>query len=54
MKKWYVYFIGRHGEIRCHCFEDDEKQARHFSTLVGGNVSLEINGKVVLGDRWTV
>lgn len=47
MKKWFVYFLGRHGEKLCHCFEDDERQARHFASLVNGEVALEVNGRVV-------
>ena len=45
--KWYVYFTGRGGLWRCHCFEDDEKQARHFASLVNGQVELEINGRKI-------
>lgn len=48
MTKWFVYFFDRHGVKRCHCFENDEQQARHFSSLVDGEVVLEINGRVVL------
>lgn len=43
MVKWFVYFFGRHGEKRCHCFEDGEQQARHFASLVGGEIVLEID-----------
>lgn len=47
MIKWFVYFCDRPGENRCHCFEEDEQQARHFASLVAGKVSLEINGRVI-------
>ena len=43
----FVYFFGRHGEKRCHCFEDGEQQARHFASLVGGEIVLEIDGHIV-------
>lgn len=36
--KWYVYFFDRYGEKTCHCFEDDEQEARHFANLVDGEV----------------
>lgn len=35
--KWYVSFI-KNGFKVCHCFEDDELQARHFANLVNGTV----------------
>lgn len=38
--KWYVYFI-KDGRRICHCFEDDEKQARHFAALVNGELVKE-------------
>ena len=47
MVKWFVYFFGRHGEKRCHCFEDGEQQARHFASLAGGEIVLEIDGHIV-------
>ncbi len=47
MVKWFVYFIGRNGVKRCHCFENDEQQARHFASLVNGRVELEIDGHTV-------
>lgn len=37
--KWYVYFTDYRGIYRCHCFEDDEQQARHFASLVNGEVT---------------
>lgn len=33
--KWYVRFI-KNGTLCVRCFEDEEKQARHFSGLVNG------------------
>lgn len=36
--KWYVYFTNRYGRKVCHCFENDEPQARHFASLVNGDV----------------
>lgn len=51
MIKWFVYFIGQGGAYRCHCFEDDEQQARHFASLVNGKLTLEINGRVVLEEQ---
>ena len=38
--KWYVYF-NKNGRVICHCFEDDEKQAKHFAALVNGKVVKE-------------
>ena len=39
MERWYVYFISPNTKQKtCHCFEDDEKQARHFANLVSGIV----------------
>ena len=35
--KWYVKFY-KEGKAVFHCFEDDEKQARHFASLVNGYV----------------
>ena len=35
--KWYVNFY-KNGVLICHCFEDDEKQAKHFASLVNGTV----------------
>lgn len=35
--KWYVYFL-KNGIRTCHCFEEDEQQARHFASLVNGEV----------------
>lgn len=37
MKKWYVNFYNN-GVLISHCFEDDEKQAKHFASLVNGTV----------------
>lgn len=37
MKKWYVNFY-KNGVLISHCFEDDEKQAKHFASLVNGTV----------------
>lgn len=48
--KWFVYFIGEHGEKRCHCFEHEENQAKHFAKLVNGIAELEISGRTIL--RW--
>lgn len=47
MIKWRVHFIDRKGVSRCSCFEDDEQQARHFASLVNGEITLEINGRKV-------
>lgn len=38
MKKWYVNYYNN-GVLVSHCFEDDEKQAKHFASLVNGTVS---------------
>ena len=38
--KWYVYFL-KNGKTVCHCFEQDEKQARHFASLVNGRIEHE-------------
>ena len=35
--KWYVYFL-KNGIRVCHCFEDNEEEARHFANLVNGEV----------------
>lgn len=35
--KWYVNFY-KNSVKMSHCFEDDEKQARHFVSLVNGTV----------------
>ena len=37
MKKWYVNYYNN-GVLVSHCFEDDEKQAKHFASLVNGTV----------------
>jgi hypothetical protein len=34
--KWYVDFYDEHGVKRSCCFEDDEKQAKHFASLKNG------------------
>lgn len=47
MIKWFVHFTGRHRVKACHCFEEDEQQARHFASLVNGEVVLEVNGHVI-------
>ena len=36
--KWYVDFYDEHGLKRSRCFEDGEKQAKHFASLVNGTV----------------
>lgn len=41
LMKWYVYFINRLGKKDCHCFEGDEKQAKHFASLVNGQIYVE-------------
>ena len=38
--KWYVNFY-RNGAKISHCFEDDEKQAKHFASLVNGTAYKE-------------
>ena len=40
--KWYVYFINMWTMNRdCICFENDEKQTKHFSKEVSGIVCEE-------------
>ena len=34
--RWYVYFY-KNGKRICHGF-DDEKQAKHFASLVNGEI----------------
>ena len=38
--KWYVNFY-RNGVKISHCFEDDEKQEKHFASLVNGTAYKE-------------
>ena len=40
MKKFYVYFF-KNGREVCHCFEDDEEQAKHFSKIMNGRIVVE-------------
>lgn len=36
--KWYVYYTNLFGKRTCECFENDESQAKHFASLVNGEV----------------
>lgn len=39
--KYYVYWKNQYGTTLCHCFEQDEKQAKHFAKNVDGIVKYE-------------
>ncbi len=38
--KWYVYFY-KDGTKCCHCFEENETEARWFAGLVDGEARYE-------------